>query len=107
MKHWNDLTTAEREATAEVFTTWLKPYTHEVIVKVMEHRDEIINNAFVMNLLTELNNREKIERNDFKSSIEMLFRNFDNFKEYDPHNHCLTHSGSYRDILYDMYIKNI
>ena len=107
MKNWNDLTTAEKEATAALFTTWLKPYTYEVIVKVMERRDEIINNEFVMNLLRELNTREAMERKDFAYDIRNMFNDFDTFKEYNPHNHPLTHSGSYRDILYDMYIKSI
>ena len=36
--------------------------------------------------------------------IILLLENFEEFKQYDTHSHILTHSKSYRDILYDMYI---
>lgn len=105
MKTWNDLTLAARESTAILFANWLKPYTHDVIVKVMKRRDEIINNEFAMNLLHELRLRDHKEEKEFYENITWLFNSFDANKEYDPHNHPLTHAGSYRDILYDMYIR--
>ena len=105
MKEFLNLHRTEQEAIAELFAIWLKRYTHEVICKVMERADEIINNEFAMKLLVELKDREETETNDFKSSIASLLNDYKTFKEYDAHNHPLTHSGSYRDILYDMYIK--
>ena len=71
----------------------------------MEKRNEIINNEFAMKLLKELKEREEKEKVDFDNNIGALFSDFDGFKEYDSHNHPLTHANSYRDILYDMYIK--
>ena len=107
MKTFEALTYTEKEEIAALFAAWLKPYTHEVIVKVMERREEILNNDFTMNLLRELKTRQEIEAKEFTGDIRLMFGNFDEFKQYDPHNHPITHSGSYRDILYDMYIKNI
>ena len=46
-------------------------------------------------------------RNDcvIETHIEVLFTDYEEFKKYNPHNHPLQHSDSYRDVLYDMYIK--
>lgn len=106
MKHFNDLDFTERNEIVELFAYWLKPYTREVIKNVLCRVNEIINNDFVMNMLRELKTREEKERNDFLSSIGSMMYDFDTFSEFDPHNHPITHAGSYRDILYDMYIKD-
>lgn len=95
----------ERNEIVLLFSNWLKRYTHEVIVKVLDRTDEIINNEFAMKLLKELKEREEKEIIDFNNSIDSLMTDFDEFKQYDPHIHVLTHSNSYRDVLYDMYIK--
>lgn len=105
MKKFEDLTRDERDEIVLLFSNWLRHYTHEVIIKVMEKRDEIINNEFAMNLLKELKEREEKEKADFDNNIGSLFYDFEDFTEYDPHNNPLTHAGSYRDILYDMYIR--
>lgn len=96
---------AERDEIVLLFSNWLNQYTHKVIVEVLEKRDEIINNEFAMNLLKELKTREEKEKADFDNSMANLLSDFDGFKEYNPHNNPLTHASSYRDILYDMYIK--
>ena len=106
MKKYEDLTRGEQQEVTRLFTTWLEKYSHEVIVKVIEQRDEIINNDFAMNLLKELCTRTESEKVDFKHSIENMLFHFDDFKKYNPHNHPLSHANSYRDVLYDMYIKN-
>ena len=104
MKKYDDMTITEQKEIAVLFCNWLKIYSHEVIVKVMKNRDAIINNDFAMNLLIELKEREDIEEGEFYNDIEHLLYDFENFKEFDPHFH-MTHSSSYRDVLYDMYIK--
>ena len=107
MKQFENLDYKERKEIAALFSTWLKPYTQKVIVTVLERRTEIINNDFAMSLMRELKEREEKEAEEFNSSIHMLLEYYDDQKEFNPHNHALTHSGSYRDILYDMYIKSI
>lgn len=106
MKKTNELTFTEKKEIAKLLGNWLSMYTQEVVMHVMEKRDEIINNEFTMNLLKELKEREDKERDEFADSISSLLGDFDTFKQFDPHNHVLTHSKSYRDILYDMYITD-
>lgn len=109
MKQYNEITSpvsdlTEREI-AQLFATWLKPYTHEVINNVLRIKDTILQNDFAMKLLEELHNRTIKEADEFEHNIFSLLSDFDTFSQYNPHNHALTHAGSYRDILYDMYIK--
>lgn len=104
MKTIKEMNLEELEEVTLLFSNWLKNYTHEVIVKVMGRREEIVNNEFTMNLLRELYKREEEERKEFNYSIDSLLRSYDDFKKYDPHNHVLEHSKSYRDVLHDMYI---
>ena len=105
MKKIDDLTFDERIEIETLFATWLSKYTHEVIVKVMKRSEEIINNEFTMNLLKELHTRTQEENRDFAYSIGHLLTDYNGFKEFNPHNHPVTHASSYRDILYDMYIR--
>lgn len=106
MKHFNELPLEERNETVELLAYWLQSYTHEVITNVLCRVNEIINNEFAMNLLKELKARSEEEHFDFMHSIGNLCYDFDTFRKYDPHSHPITHAKSYRDILYDMYIKN-
>ena len=106
MKDFNkDFTTEGQKEIAELFAYWLSGYTFEVIKRVMIKRNEIINNEFAMNMLKELKERGEKEKHDFAHSIGSMLYDWETFGEYDPHNHPLTHADSYRDILYDMYIK--
>ena len=105
MKRYNEMTWEEKQEVAALFANWLQRYTHECILRAMERREEIINNEFAMMLLKELKVREEAEQKDFGHSIGSLLNDFETFKEYDPHIHCTTHAGSYRDILYDMFIR--
>lgn len=106
MMKFEDLGYNEKKEVVGMFANWLRSYTHEVIVKVLSKRDEILNNDFAMNLIKELKKRDDEERKDFESSIGFMMGDFDGFKQYDPHNHCVTHAKSYRDVLYDMFIKD-
>lgn len=105
MKKFEELEYDERKEITSLFANWLKKYSHEVIITVISRRDEIINNEFVMNMLRELKAREEKEEKEFAHSIGYLLNDFESFKEYDPHNNPLTHSGSYRDILRDLYFN--
>lgn len=105
MAAYTDLTVAERNEIAGLFANWLKNYTDEVVFKVMEQREEILNNAFAMKLLRELKEREDKEAEEFVNDINWLFRDIDSRKKYGTRNNVLTHSKSYRDVLYDMYIR--
>ena len=105
MKKFEEMEINERNEICLLFANWLQRYTDEVIITVLERRDEIINNEFAMNLLKELKEREEKESKEFAHSIGCLLNDFEDFKEYDPHNHPMTHASSYRDVLYDMFIR--
>ena len=103
----NSFLDLERDTQAEIsalFANWLQQYTHEVIVKVLERKEEIIGSEFALNILRELKSREDAERGRFVDSIGYMLRDPETFNKYDPHNNPLTHAESYRHILYDMYI---
>lgn len=106
MKKFEDMRCEEQEEIAGLFANWLRPYTHEVIVKVLEKRDEILNNEFAMNLIKELKKRSDSELKEFDLRIECMLVDYEGFAKFDPHNHALSHSKSYRNVLYDMYIKD-
>lgn len=102
MKVLAERTSEERKEIGELLANWLEMYTYEVITKVMERVDEITNNEFTMNLLRELKTREDKEHKTFVDCFVYGLVGCGN-----PHNHAITHSESYRDVLYDMYIRDI
>ena len=104
-KKFNELNSTEQNDIAKLFACWLHPYTHEVVVRVLARRDKILANDSAMSLLRELYQREQSEAKDELYSIKSLLENFETFKEYGIHNHVITHSSSYRDVLYDLYIR--
>lgn len=104
-KQIKDLSWEEKIELAKKFECWLGRYTQEVINKVLVKTEEIINNEFAMNLINELYVREEKEKKERINSINNLISDFETFKQFNIHNHCLTHSESYRDILYDMFIR--
>lgn len=97
---------SEKREFAAQMSNWLTHYTQDVYVKVMGQFEDIINNPFAMDLINELYIREKKEIEDEIGTMDLWLGNVDHFKEFNPHNHCLTHSKSYRDILYDMFIRD-
>lgn len=105
MKNFNEMTVEERKEISELFYNWLCRYSNEVVRKVMARYDEIASNDFAMNMLRELKRREEKEKKDEIDSIARLITDYEDFAQYDIHNHPLEHSGSYRDILHDMYIR--
>lgn len=107
MKNFEEMTLLEREHILELVSNWLKDYSTSVIISVMGKIEEILADDFVLDMLEELYKREIDERKEFTHSIEMLMRDYYTFAKYDPHAHPMTHSNSYRDILYDRYIHNI
>lgn len=104
-----EMTYEEREMMTKLFENWLSGYVDEIIEKVMKRFDEIVNNEFAMNLLKELYEREKKEKSERIKSFEWMISDIAEKGKFTDthcvHNHCLTHADSYRDVLYDMYIK--
>ena len=105
MVKFDELTQVEQKDLVIKISKWLEPYTHDVIIRVINQMDRILNDGITINLLNELYDREYKESNEFQDSIATLMRDFDTFKDYDVHKHIMTHANSYRDIVYDMYIS--
>lgn len=96
----------EQKEFAQKLQVWLGEYTQEVFNHVMKNRiEEIINNEFALKLIDELYERTLKERADEIRHIEYALghegEDLDGF-----HNHPLEHSKAYRDVLYDMFIRN-
>ena len=89
----------------ELLANWLHIYSDDVVKRVMKKVDEIKNNDFALFLLKELYDREKDCYVDFIQSIDSLYYDYDYYSEYDVHSHPLLHAKSYRDVLYDMFIR--
>lgn len=106
MKKFNELSYDERKEVSELFANWLNDYTDKVIKKVLARADEIINNEMALHLLRELKERDEKERCEFTRSINNLLDDYEGFSGHSARLDCLTHAKSYRDVLYDMYIKN-
>lgn len=104
MKKFEELPLEERKEIVSLFSNWLKCYTHDVIIKAIRQRDEIINNKFAMYMLKELKIREEKESKEFDNNIRCLLNDFETFKQFNIHHNILTHSKSYREVLNDMYL---
>ena len=99
----------ERKELLLDLANFCKNYTNEVCNKVIMKFGEIADNDMIKKLLHELRIREEIELNDFVKRFE---RRFDQYSitlncdmSYNLHSHPLSHAGSYRDVLYDLLIK--
>ena len=97
----------EQRAFAEKLQLWLGEYTQEVFEHVMKnHMEEIINNDFSLKLIDELYERTLKEREDEIRHIEFALGHNDWENLATLHLHPLEHSDSYRNVLYDMYIRD-
>ena len=88
-----------------VVSNWLSKYVDEVIVRVLDKIDEIKNNDVAMFMLDELYERDQIEKKEFQNTIAHALlgtRTSTKFRF-----NSLSHADSYRDVLYDMYIKEV
>lgn len=92
----------EQEVFAKKLQVWLGDYVDKIINKVMlEKMEDILNNEFALKLIDELYERTLKEQKD---QLSNLMFGLGNGIEFSYHSNCLTHSKSYRDVLYDMYI---
>lgn len=104
-----ELRNEERVNLNVILENWLGIYTEEVVIKVMSRLEEITANEHTMMLLRELWDRETKEVDDRRRSISSMIDDVINDRDIEGHclhNHCLTHANSYRDVLYDMYIRD-
>ena len=104
MRKYDEMSCEERKEITELFSIWLRPYTNDVVLKVIEKKDNIIADDTAIILLQQLKQREEKELHTFVRNIDNLMVAYDSFKECNAHYYPTTHSDSYRDVLYDMFI---
>ena len=94
----------DKDYVIKIVANWLKNYNSEVVVRVMKNYDTIINDKTTYTLLSNLYERENKEEVDFIIDIK-------NIVEYGVKDETIDmlriseYSQSYRDILYDLYIR--
>ena len=88
----------------KIVANWLKNYSNEVIVKVMENYEQIINDKTTYNMLYKLYVEENKEDATFINDIEYIvkFGIKDETKDMLRLGEC---SRSYREVLHDLYIR--
>lgn len=105
MKNIKEMNVDELDRLSLIVSNWLKNYTEEVTKKVIQKIDLIVADEMTMRLLNELYEREKSALKEYTNGIKNLISNYDEFNQYSLKESCLLHSSSYRDVLYDLYIK--
>ena len=88
----------------KIVANWLKDYNNEVVVRVMKNYDTIINDKTTYNMLSKLYEEENKEEETFIHDIEYMVK----YGIKDETKDMLRlgeYSRSYRDVLYDLYIR--
>ena len=88
----------------KIVANWLKDYSNEVVVKVMEKYEQIINDKTTYTMLSKLYKEENKEAETFIHDIEYIVK----FGIKDETKDMLRlgeYSRSYREVLYDLYIR--
>ena len=88
----------------KIVANWLKDYTNEVVVKVMEKYEQIINDKTTYTMLSKLYEEENKQESEFIRDIKYIIE----YGVKDETKDMLRlgdNSRSYRDVLYDLYIR--
>ena len=100
---------AQREL-AEMLESWLGIYTQEVYEHVMSQINDILSSESTMKMLEELHSRMQQEQSRRVENIWFGMKELSEGEKKmtmsDLHNNVVSHSQSYRDVLYDMYIRS-
>ena len=95
---------------AALLESWLGMYTQEVFEHVMKQIDEIISSESTMKMLEELHSRMQKEQSRRVDSIWFGMKELSEGEKKltmsNLHNDVISHSQSYRDVLYDLYIRD-
>lgn len=88
----------------KIVANWLKDYSNDVVVRVMEKYEQIINDKTTYTMLSKLYKEENIEEETFIHDIEYMIEFGIKYETKDMLR-IGEHSRSYRDVLYDLYIR--
>lgn len=88
----------------KIVANWLKHYSNEVVVRVMEKYEQIINDKTTYTMLSKLYEEENKEEETFIHDIEYMVK-FGIKDETKDMLRLVEWSRSYREVLYDLYIR--
>ena len=93
-----------KDYSIKIVANWLKDYNNDVVVRVMEKYEQIINDETTYTMLSKLYEEENKEEETFIHDIEYMVK----YGIKDETKDMLRlgeYSRSYRDVLYDLYIR--
>ena len=93
-----------KEYEIKIVANWLKDYNNNVVVRVMEKYEQIINDKTTYTMLSKLYEEENKEEETFIHDIEYMVK----YGIKDETKDMLRlgeYSRSYREVLYDLYIR--
>ena len=93
-----------KDYSIKIVANWLKYYNNDVVVKVMENYEQIINDKTTFNILSKLYEEENKEEKTFIHDIEYMVK-FGIKEETKDMLRLGEYSRSYREVLYDLYIR--
>ena len=94
----------DKDYAIKIVANWLKNYTNEVVVKVMEKYEQIINDKTTYTMLSKLYEEENKEEETFIHDIEYMVK-YGITDETKDMLRLGEYSRSYREVLYDLYIR--
>ena len=88
----------------KIVANWLKDYNNDVVISIMEKYEQIINDKTTFTMLSKLYEEENKEEETFIQDIEYMVR-YGIKDETKDMLRLEEYSQSYRDVLYDLYIR--
>ena len=88
----------------KIMANWLKNYSNDIVVKVMEKYEQIINDKTTYTILSKLYEEENKEEEIFIQDIEYMVK-YEITEESKDMLRIGEYSRSYRKVLYDLYIR--
>lgn len=88
----------------KIVANWLKNYSNDVVVRVMEKYEQIINDKTTYTMLSKLYEEENKEEETFIYDIEYMVK-YGIKDETKDMLRLVEYSRSYREVLHDLYIR--
>ena len=92
------------EEAIKIVANWLKDYRNDIIVRVMEKYEQIINDKTTYTMLSKLYEKENKEEETFIYDIEHIVK-YGITDETKDMLRLGEYSNSFREVLYDLYIR--
>lgn len=93
-----------KDYSIKIVANWLKLYSNDVVVRVMEKYEQIINDKTTYTMLSKLYEQENKEEETFIHDIEYMVK-YGIKDETKDMLRLAEWSRSYREVLYDLYIR--